>query len=143
MLKNYGLYLAWTCAALGVLGSLYFSEVKGLEPCHLCWYQRIFLFPLTLILGIGTYQGDSKVVRYTLLLAFFGFLFAIYQVAIQEIPGWNPIELCGAGPSCTEKTNIGLGFITMPMLSALNFFLIILLLIGVWSQNEHEELDLD
>lgn len=131
-LKKYSLYLAWVLSCIGVLASLYFSEVKHLEPCHLCWYQRIFLFPLALILGIATYLGDFKSTHYTLPLAILGFLFALYQVGIQEIPGWNPIELCGKGPSCSDKIFIGLGPITIPMLSALNFFLISFFLIASW-----------
>lgn len=127
--RSYCLYFAWLFACIGTLTSLYFSDIIHFDPCHLCWFQRIFLFPMAILLGMGAYRGDKTIVRYTLPLIALGFLFALYQIAIQEIPGWNPIEICGAGPSCAEKTNIGLGFITIPMLSAGNFLLIALLLI--------------
>jgi disulfide bond formation protein DsbB len=130
--KRYGLYCAWVLACFGVIGSLFFSEVRHLQPCTLCWYQRLALFPLALILGFGTYLGDRHVVRYSLPLVSLGLLFAFYQIGIQEIPDWDPIELCGAGPDCSEKVLIGLGNITLPMLSALNFLAIAFFLLGTW-----------
>lgn len=133
------LYCAWLFALLGTMASLYFSHVRGLEPCHLCWDQRIALFPLALILGVATFRGDLKIAFYTLPFALIGLLFALYQVAIQEIPGWNPIELCGGGPSCSEKTSLGMGWITLPMLSSLNFLLLSLLLGLVWRQAAYKE----
>lgn len=131
LFSNYGLYIAWILTSVGVLGSLYFSEILHLQPCNLCWYQRIALFPLALFLGVASYRGDASIVRYALPLVLFGLFIALYQVAIQEIPGWNPIKLCGAGPSCSSKTDIGFGFVSLPMLSALNFLTLSLLLFGI------------
>jgi len=130
-LKKYGLYSAWFAATFGTLASLFFSDILNHEPCHLCWYQRIALFPLAIILGIATYRGFFGIVRYVLPQAVGGFILALYQVAIQEIPDWNPIEMCGAGPSCSEKISIGLGPLSIPMLSAVGFLIICLILIGI------------
>jgi disulfide bond formation protein DsbB len=132
LIQKYGLYFAWLLSTVAMMGSLYFSEMKHLEPCHLCWYQRITLFPLFILLGIATYRGFLGIAPYLLPQTLIGFLLALYQVAIQEIPGWIPIDMCGAGPSCTEKISIGLGPITIPMLSALAFFLISVILAAVW-----------
>lgn len=132
MFRKYGIYLAWLLSCIGVLVSLYFSEIKQDQPCNLCWYQRIALYPLSIILGVAAYTGDRKSIRYALPLVVVGFCFAIYQIAIQEIPDWNPLELCGGGPSCSEKKDIGLGPISLPMLSAVAFVSIAFLLIGVW-----------
>lgn len=129
MLKKYSLYIAWVLSCCGVLASLFFSVMRQLEPCTLCWYQRIALFPMAFLLGMATYSGDKKMTKYILPLAIFGCVFAVYQILIQEIPGWYPIEMCGAGPSCSEKINIGLGFITIPMLSLINFLIIFILLL--------------
>ena len=129
-MNRYLFYFAWLVSTLGVMVSLYFSEIKHLEPCHLCWYQRICLFPLTIILGIAVHQGFVRISYYLLPQVIFGFFLALYQIAIQEIPGWNPIDMCGAGPSCSEKISIGLGPITIPMLSALGFLIITALLIA-------------
>lgn len=129
--RKYGLYFTWLLSCVGTLVSLYFSSIKNLEPCHLCWYQRICLFPLPILLGIATYQGNTKIAFYAFPLVLIGLGFAGYQIAIQEIPGWNPIDMCGAGPNCAEKLLIGLGPITIPMLSAANFTLLGVLLCAI------------
>lgn len=127
-MKKYGLYCAWLLSLISVLFSMYFSDVKHLEPCHMCWLQRIALFPLALILGVACYRGFLGISIYVLPQLILGFLIAIYQITIQEIPDFNPIDICGGGPSCSQKQLIGLGPITIPMLSATAFLLLILLL---------------
>lgn len=136
--RKYGLYSAWIIATLGTLGSLYYSDILNYEPCHLCWFQRIALFPLIILLGIATFRGSCAIVPYLLPQVMVGFLLALYQVAIQEIPDWNPIEICGSGPSCSEKISIGLGPITIPMLSAAAFLAISALLIITWALSQIE-----
>lgn len=133
LIKRYGLYFAWLLSSIGVLLSLYFSDIRNHEPCNLCWYQRICLFPLALILGVAAYRGFLDISRYVIWQVMIGFFLALYQVAIQEIPGWNPIDMCGAGPSCSEKFLIGIGPITFPMLSAVGFAIIGILLAAVWA----------
>jgi disulfide bond formation protein DsbB len=140
LIRKYGLYLAWLIATFGILFSLYFSDIKNMEPCHLCWYQRIALFPLFIILGVAAYRGFLGICSYVFPQVFFGFLFALYQITIQEIPGWNPIDMCGGGPSCQERILIGLGPITIPMLSAAGFLFIGILLISVWIADSRAKL---
>ena len=135
VIRNLELYIAWLVASFGTLISFYFSDVRHLEPCHLCWYQRICLFPLVIILGVAAYKSFFDITRYVLPQIIIGFILSIYQIAIQEIPGWNPVDICGAGPSCSEKYDIGLGPITIPMLAALGFFVIGLLLLLSWKRN--------
>ncbi len=55
------LYASWVVALVAMLGDLYFSEIRKFIPCELCWYQRILMYPLVLILGIATFQGDTRV----------------------------------------------------------------------------------
>ena len=131
MIQRYGLYAAWLLATIGTLVSLYFSEIKQLEPCHLCWYQRTCLFPLVVVLGIAAYRGFLGIARYVLPLVLLGFMLALYQVMMQEIPSWNPIDICGGGPSCEDGIAV-LGPITIPMLSAACFLVIGTLLCMVW-----------
>lgn len=128
MLQRYSLYFAWLLACLGTLGSLYYSEIRHMEPCHLCWYQRIALYPMVIILGLAAYNGFYRIIPYVLPLLLFGMVIAVYQVIIQEVPEWQPIDLCGAGPDCDEKLDIGLGPISIPMLSLANFAVMFLLL---------------
>lgn len=132
MIKKYSLYFIWLLACIATLGSLYFSEIKHIEPCHLCWYQRIVIYPLAVMMGIAAYNGFYRIIPYVAPLIVMGIILALYQVAIQEIPNWQPIELCGSGPKCSTKIDIGLGPVTMPMLSASNFALMLLLLIPAW-----------
>ena len=60
------LFTAWAIAAISTLGALFLGEVMGLAPCVLCWYQRIFMFPLVLVLGAGLFPADPRAVRYAL-----------------------------------------------------------------------------
>ncbi len=77
--RRHCLYFAWLISLSAVLGSLFFGEVMQIEPCKLCWYQRIGMYPLALFLGIATYKNSRTVAIYTLPLIAFGGLFALYQ----------------------------------------------------------------
>lgn len=131
MLREFGLYLAWLVAVVATLGSLYFSEVRLYVPCALCWYQRILMYPLVVVLGIASFKQDAQVVRYALPLAGLGALFAAYHYAQQKIPGFAGPTLCRVGVPCTVEYINWLGFITIPFLALVAFVLIIALLLGV------------
>ena len=79
MSRDTRLYLAWVVALVATIGSLYFSEVRQFNPCPLCWAQRIFMYPLAVILGIAAFVGDHGVRRYVLPLAALGLGFAVFQ----------------------------------------------------------------
>ena len=123
------IFACWLLATAGTLGSLFFSEVMGLKPCVLCWYQRIFLFPLAIILLIGLFPLDKKVVNYALPLAIIGLLFTVYHSLLffGVIP--ENLQPCSQGVSCTEKYIDLFGFITIPMLSLFSFTIMIILLL--------------
>ena len=78
------LYLSWLVSMIATLGSLYFSEIRGFIPCELCWYQRILMYPLALILGIGTFQNDSSVKRFVLPMAITGWCISLYHYFITK-----------------------------------------------------------
>jgi disulfide bond formation protein DsbB len=101
----------------------------GFAPCVLCWYQRIFLFPLVIVLAMGLFPFDKSVVKYALPLAVAGWLTAVYHNLLYAgiIP--ESIQPCSKGVSCTEKYIDLFGFITIPMLSLFSFSIIIALLI--------------
>lgn len=130
-MKIYSLYFAWLIACIGMLGSLYFSLALHIEPCPLCWYQRICLYPLTLLLAIALYKSSLEIVPYVFPLVIIGLLLALYHIALQEF-GWNLIDICGAGPSCAEKFDTGFGKLSLPVLSAFTFLIIILFLLIAW-----------
>ncbi|AUS60033.1 disulfide oxidoreductase [Chlamydia abortus] len=125
-LRNYALYFAWLISCTGTVMSIYYSYLLNIEPCVLCYYQRICLFPLSIILGIATYREDDLVKIYALPLSIMGMLIAVYQICLQEIAGMT-IDICGR-VSCSTKLFI-FGFITIPMASALAFCAISCLLI--------------
>ena len=72
-------YLAWLFALLAALGSIFFGEVMKLTPCTLCWYQRICLFPLVVILAVGIVQRDARLLSYSLPFVLMGLGIAIYH----------------------------------------------------------------
>ena len=123
------LFLCWLLVSVSALGSLFFSYVMEFAPCVLCWYQRIFLFPLVLILAIGLFPFDKKVVKYALPLAIAGWLTAVYHNLLYAgiIP--ESIQPCSKGVSCTEEYINLFGFLSIPMLSLLSFSIIVTLLI--------------
>lgn len=121
-------FLAWLVAASSTLGALFFSEVMKLPPCELCWWQRIFMFPLVLILPLGLFPFDPKVVRYVLPLALVGWAFALFHwlLVLGVIP--EDIRPCTKGVPCSEVLFEWLGFINIPLLSVLAFSAIVALL---------------
>ena len=129
------LFLCWLLASVSTLGSLFFSYVMGFAPCVLCWYQRIFLFPLVIILAVGLFPFDKSVVKYALPLAIAGWLTALYHTLLYAgiIP--ESVQPCSQGVSCTEEYIDLFGFLTIPMLSLLSFSTIIALLIILTQRN--------
>ena len=123
------IFTAWLIATASTLGALFFTEIMQLTPCSLCWYQRILMFPLVLILPIGLFPFDWKVVRYALPLAIIGWLFAVFHMLL--VAGVRPekMEPCVQGVPCSEKVIDWFGFVTIPLLSVAAFSAIIALLI--------------
>lgn len=123
------LFSCWLIATTSTMGSVFFSHVMAFAPCVLCWYQRICLFPLVILLAVGLFSFDKSVVKYTLPLAIAGWLTAFYHTLLYAgiIP--ERIQPCTQGVSCTEEYINLFGFITIPMLSLLSFSMIIALLI--------------
>jgi disulfide bond formation protein DsbB len=119
---------AWLVASISALGALFLSEVMKVPPCVLCWYQRICMFPLVLLLPIGLFPFDRKVVRYALPLAALGLLFAVFHLLLMAGVIPESIRPCTQGIPCSEKTIEWFGFVTVPMLSAAAFSTIIALL---------------
>ena len=118
------LYGAWVVSLVATFGSLYFSEIKGFVPCELCWYQRILMYPLTLILGIGTFQNDSSVKKFVLPLALIGGSISLMHYLEQKIPGFGGIKPCVSGVPCSSQYINWFGFITIPFLALVAFVII-------------------
>jgi disulfide bond formation protein DsbB len=115
------LFVCWLLVAGATLGSLFISEIMRLPPCSLCWIQRIFMYPLAIILLIGLFPLDGTVVRYALPLALCGVATAMYHTLLQLgiIP--ESAAPCQQGVSCSDISFALFGFASIPVLSLFVF----------------------
>jgi disulfide bond formation protein DsbB len=120
--------LAWLVAFLATAGSLYFSEVAGYVPCTLCWYQRIAMYPLVVILAVGAARRESAAAVYGLALAVIGALIAVYHSALEWMPALDT-GACSATTPCTLVWFRVFGLISLPNLALTAFALIIVILL--------------
>lgn len=127
--RKYMLYLAWLAAVTATLGSLYFSEVRGYIPCELCWYQRILMYPLSVVLGIAAFYDDLRIRKYVLPLSILGMCVSAFHYMEQKIPGFASIKPCTQGVPCNTQYINWFGFVTIPFLALIGFTLITLLLL--------------
>lgn len=123
-IKKNILLLALLQAVVATFGSLYFSEIKHFTPCKLCWYQRILMYPLTIIILVGLKRKDKKVHQYVLPLSVTGFFIAAYHTLLQY--GFLPEQVapCSLGASCQTRYAGYFGFVTIPLMSLTAFAII-------------------
>ena len=115
---------AWIVALASSLAVLYIGEVLGQAPCNLCWFQRAFMFPLAIILGLGLWWQDNRVGRYGVALALGGAAIALWHLGLYPGVLPEPIKPCTAtGPSCTDDNQVFLG-LPIPLLSLIAFALV-------------------
>jgi disulfide bond formation protein DsbB len=124
--------IAWSVALVATLGSLMFSEVLGYPPCILCWYQRICMYPLVIIFGVGIMTKDRFTVWYALPFALVGLLISIYHNLLYYNILPEAAAPCRAGVSCTTKFIEWFGFVTIPFLSMMAFVIIAGLMVWQW-----------
>lgn len=131
----YLLFFAWLLATGGTLTSLFYSEVLDIPICVLCWYQRIALYPLVLMLPLALFPLDIKVVRYSGALVAFGWLVALFHVLL--VAGIIPesAQPCVEGVPCSETHINLLGFLNIPMMALFSFSAIAILLYCANKQN--------
>jgi disulfide bond formation protein DsbB len=116
--------LAWIIALISSLAVLFIGEVLGQTPCILCWFQRAFMFPSAIVLGLGLWWQDSRVGRYGVALALGGAAVAMYHIGLYVglIP--EAIQPCTAtGPSCTDDNQLVSG-IPIPLMALVAFTII-------------------
>ena len=119
-------YVAWTQALVATVGSLAFSEILHLTPCTLCWYQRIAMYPLVLVIGVGVALGDRRVALYALPASVIGLGIAVYHNLLYYGVLPEGLGQCALGVSCTERQLelFGVPFLTIPTLSLIAFLVI-------------------
>lgn len=123
------LFAAWIVALASSLGAVFIGEVMGQVPCELCWFQRAFMFPLALMLGIATYRADRAVLPYAFTLASAGWAIALYHLRIYFGVVPEAIQPCGSGPSCSDAEMTLFGQLPIPLLSLVAFTAILLFLV--------------
>lgn len=121
--QQYGAYLALAPAVAALLGSLYYSEIAGFIPCTLCWYQRILMYPLTVIILVGIFSQDEFLPNYVLPLSIAGMGVSIYHYLIElGIIAHSPA--CAVGIPCNVQWVNYFGFITIPLMAFIAFTMI-------------------
>lgn len=122
--KKYLLYIAWIQSIVAMTGSLYFSEIRKFPPCVLCWYQRILMYPLVLIIAVGILRKDKNIPYYVLPMSLIGTGIALYHNLLYFNILPESMAPCVAGISCTTHFFAWFGFITIPLLSLTAFLII-------------------
>ena len=133
------LELATMIAVGATFGSLYFSEIRNFVPCEYCWYQRIVMYPLALILLIATIRRDKNIIPYALSLSLSGLALSAYHYQLQLFPEQS--SSCGFDASCTYRWIEVFGFITIPLLALTSFAFISMILIATprpWKTHTNE-----
>lgn len=124
------LWIAFAIALVATCGSLFFSNVMGYTPCTLCWYARILMYPLTVILGIAAFRRDWSIRRYVLPLIALGVLLTAYHNYIV-LTNTTPLTPCSVGPDavpCTTHYTLVLGYQSIPLMAFTAFVTLLLLL---------------
>ena len=135
IITKFDLYIVFSIALTGIIFSLFYSEIALLEPCKLCWYQRIVIYPQVIIYGMGIYLKDKAARVYGMALAILAFLIAGYQYLLQmsavfkhATASFTDCSLSIDGPSCSSYYFLEYGYITIPMMSLTAMAMIIVVL---------------
>jgi disulfide bond formation protein DsbB len=123
---GYELWAAFVVSAVATGGSLFFSEIAGYVPCELCWYQRICMYPLSIITLLAALRGDFRIARYLLPLPFVGAGVSIYHLLIEnKVVGESAACFVSAPGGCGVKWVNEFGYMTIPTLALTGFVLLI------------------
>ena len=120
--------MAWVVSVVATSGSLYFSEGAGFVPCELCWYQRVAMYPLVVVLGVAAFRENRLIRWYAAPLAGAGALVALYHCAIQRIPALDMGACAPEAPCALTWVNV-FGFISIPFMALVAFGSILVLLL--------------
>lgn len=131
VIGKYAIVFAFLVALVAMSGSLFYSQIMGFAPCDLCWFQRIFMYPLVVLLGLALIKKDSNITGYALPLASIGFCISLYQNYLYYYNGGLHVfcQLAGNSVSCVKRYIFEFGYVTIPVMALTAFALIIVLLI--------------
>lgn len=126
LIGRHSIKLALLVSLGALLGSLFYSNILGFDPCILCWWQRVLLFPIPLILGVALYTKDNDVMKYVLPLAYISGVLALYQSYVN-LGGSSILPCTAEGGECSRVYVMAFGYITIPLMSLTVSLYIILL----------------
>ena len=129
LLQNHGTKIAFIIALVATLGSLYYSEIRHFIPCTLCWYQRILMYPLVLIMIVGLIEGDDMLPVYVIPFALLGILLSGYHYSIQ-LGVMGSSTSCAVGVPCSARYVNFFGFVTIPFMALTSFSLILVTMLA-------------
>ena len=127
IIQKRALLLSFLLALTATVGSLVYSEIAGYEPCSLCWYQRIFLYPQVILLGMALMKNDDSLLKSSLVFSLIGGIIAIYHTLLQFSGSLLPCP--AGGVSCAQRLFIKFGYLTIPTLSLTIFAALVVLLL--------------
>jgi disulfide bond formation protein DsbB len=122
--------LAWLVALVTTLGSLYYSKGQGYVPCELCWYQRICVYPFSVILAIAAWRRDATIRVYAIPVFAIGMVISTYHTWIQAYPPSNGTSFCTVEAPCTTRYVWEFGFVSLPFMALSAFVLMTALLVA-------------
>ena len=128
--------IAFIFALAAAVGSLFYSEVIGYEPCILCWWQRVFLYPSVLLLGIAFYKKDKAVFGYVVPLVAIAALIAFYQYYSTFLGGGSFLACTDEGGACSKVYVNAFGYITIEFMSLTTSLFILLL---AWAKKIYDK----
>jgi disulfide bond formation protein DsbB len=117
--------LAFVVALTCMLGSLYFSQIADFTPCNLCWYQRIAMYPLSVLLLVAVIRRDRDIRFYVVPLAVIGAAISLYHFLVERFPSLEASGVCTLAVPCTQVWFRRFGFITLPFMALSGFLLIV------------------
>ncbi len=126
LLGGKAIWLAWIVALVATVGSLIYSEVALLPPCRLCWFQRIAMYPMAIVLLVGAIRREFQVKYYALPLALIGLAISVYHYLMEVFPSLEG-GACG-DVSCSARLVEIFGFISIPFMAGSGFIVIAVLL---------------
>jgi len=127
-ISEYFLPISLLIASTATAGSLYMSNILGWTPCRMCWFQRIFMYPLVLVLGIGLLFTDENVRDYAIPLALLGLPIAIYHSLHQRFEQFGAAGCSITAVSCSTEYTFWFGYITIPVMAATAFATVLVLM---------------
>ncbi|HLX21364.1 MAG TPA: disulfide bond formation protein B [Gaiellaceae bacterium] len=137
-LWGYELWAAFVVAALATGGSLFFSQIAGFVPCELCWFQRICMYPLSIITLLAAWKNDYRVAKYLLVFPVVGSCVSIYHLLVENQVVSEPSACKIGGSGCATKWINEFGYITIPTL-ALTGFLLLIAFLGLAAAGAEEQ----